>query len=201
MVKVPYSKIEPTLKTGDIVLFHGLSFISKLVEDLENSEFSHTGMVVFVPNQVKPLFWQSTIDVSLEDEELKIHKTGPQLELLEERFKTYDSNIYAIRHLKVQRTDKMINNLYSFIKKVHHLPFPSESGMIWENIEGLLGIRSKNESYFCSQLLTATFQSMGLLSEDLIPNKYSPKDYSDQKHMPFLLGATLEEEIFVDINS
>lgn len=43
---VKYNEVKDQLKTGDLILFHGMSNSSKLNEILSGSEWSHVGMVI-----------------------------------------------------------------------------------------------------------------------------------------------------------
>ncbi len=60
------------------------------------------------------------------------------------------------------------------------------------------------ESYFCSELVAAAYQSMGLLSKELPASDYWPrsfesdKDSKGRKRLKFQLNAKLGEEQLID---
>ena len=55
MKEMAYSKLAPLLKTGDIVLFSGQYQMSKIVEKLEGSKWSHVAMVIRLDDYDEPL--------------------------------------------------------------------------------------------------------------------------------------------------
>src|SRR5437868_6068950 len=70
---VRYEELEPALRTGDVLLFHGASRRSHVIETATGSEFSHVGMVVRPGADKPPLLWHTdpravTEDVLEEDE-------------------------------------------------------------------------------------------------------------------------------------
>lgn len=102
-----YSKLVKEFQTGDIILFNGKYPISKLVEELEHSKWSHVGMVVRPDPEGEVYFFESTALTNLEDVLEHDHKTGPKLVKLIDRLKTYGADlvpyvppVYAVRSLK-----------------------------------------------------------------------------------------------------
>lgn len=202
-----YSEIRGDLKTGDLILFSGKYSISKLVEKLEHSMWSHVAMVVRIPNIEYPLLWESSALTNLPDELYKDNITGPKVVNLEERLKTYGSDlkpysppVYAVRHLEVERTDEMINSLTTLFTSLHGLPNPGEWRMIFEVIEGkLFNIPSKLDNYTCSELVAESLIKMGLLGSAKVINSYMPKDFSSDGSLKLLKGNFLKE-VGIDIN-
>src|SRR5512140_1369705 len=56
---VRYEDLEPRLRTGDILLFHGTSRRSRIIETVTGSEFSHIGMIVRPQANKPPLLWHT----------------------------------------------------------------------------------------------------------------------------------------------
>src|SRR5512136_1298815 len=83
--RLPYGKIRDSLMTGDIVLFHGLGWDSGVVQFLEQSRWTHVGMVVRVPEIEYPLIWESFPFEFVEDVILHERKSGARLVSLDER--------------------------------------------------------------------------------------------------------------------
>lgn len=50
---VAYSSIKDQLQTGDVILFHGPSAESVLIEKLDKSPFSHVGIVVYLAQNIR----------------------------------------------------------------------------------------------------------------------------------------------------
>lgn len=203
----PYSQIKDDLKTGDLILFSGKYSISNLVEKLEHSMWSHVAMVVRIPSIEYPLLWESTALTNLPDQLFNDNKTGPKIVNLEERLKTYGSDltpyvppVYAVRHLEVERTDEMINSLYELFTSLHGLPNPGEWKMIFEVCEGkLFNIPSKLDNYTCSELVAESYIKMNLLDTEKVINAYMPKDFSTDGSLELLKGELLDE-VVININ-
>src|SRR5215471_15046966 len=56
---IRYEELEPRLRTGDLLLFHGDSRRSRLIEAATRSKFSHIGMIVRPDPAKAPQLWHS----------------------------------------------------------------------------------------------------------------------------------------------
>src|SRR5262245_15004228 len=69
---MPYSQLEGSLQTGDLFLARGVRKVSRFVEIVTSSAWSHAGIIVRgsdVGIEVSgdpPLLWESTYDTSVE---------------------------------------------------------------------------------------------------------------------------------------
>jgi hypothetical protein len=206
--KLPYSELQTRMQTGDLILFSGQYPISKMVEKLEHSLWSHVAMVVRLPDMEAPLLWESTALTNLPDTLVHDHKTGPKLVDLKERLQTYGSDVtpyvpprYALRPLQVERTSGMIQALHSLFQELHGIPNPGQWKMIFEVVEGrFFKIHSKLDNYTCSELVAESYIKMGLLDPKLVINGFMPKDFSSDGRLPLLKGR-LEEEIEIDLHA
>lgn len=133
-IKNAYKSLSGTLKTGDIILFCGGSGISKVIEKLEHTQWSHVGMIV-LPEDIKPIMecenkpilWQSSPALNIREVQNKPGSCGPELVYLDELLSLLKNYHYtvAVRRLDAHRTETMLSNLNSFISKVHMEGFPS----------------------------------------------------------------------------
>lgn len=200
-----YSKFVKDFQTGDIILFNGKYPISKLVEELEHSKWSHVGMVVRPDPEGEVYFFESTALTNLEDVLEHDHKTGPKLVKLIDRLKTYGADlvpyvppVYAVRSLKKHSAVNM-DKLYTYIKEVHGIPNPSEWKMIEEVIEGrIFSIHSRSKDYTCSKLIGETLEVLGLSKPKMPLNGLMPMDFSTDSHIK-QLSALWEEEIYIEL--
>ncbi|MNC28473.1 hypothetical protein D3C75_766780 [compost metagenome] len=208
MMKQPYSKLESNMQTGDLILFSGQYSISKLVERLEGSMWSHAAMVVRLPGWDTPLLWESTALTNLPDAQFHDQKTGPKLVDLQQRLLSYGSDVtpyvpprYAVRPLQVERTPEMLEALQSLFTELHCIPNPGEWKMIGEVVEGrFFRIRSKLDNYTCGELVAESYIKMGLLDPKAVINGFMPKDFSTDGKLRLLKGR-LEDEIEIDLHS
>lgn len=207
MDTIAYSQIKDKLQTGDLVLFSGQYSISKLVEKLEHSRWSHVAMVVKLPQIDEPLLWESTALTNLPDQIYHDNKTGPKIVDLKGRLMTYGKDVvpytppvYGVRQLEVERTEEMMNALESLFTDLHGIPNPGEWKMIAEVLEGkLFNIRSKLDNYTCGELIAESYVKMGLLSDKKAINGYMPKDFSTDGTLKLLKGK-LYKELLININ-
>jgi|GEM_PF-6038774 len=146
-IKQDYKLLANTLKTGDIILFGGNSKISKVIETLENTIWSHVGMIILPEDirppmecEAKPILWQSSPELNIKEVQNKPGNCGPELVYLDELLdllKNYNYTV-AVRRLDAPRTETMLVKLNSFINKVHMDGFPSIRKLAVEFIKGTI---------------------------------------------------------------
>ncbi len=98
--------------------------------------------------------------------------------------------------LKVERTREMKEALHDFVDEVHGRPYKLNPLELWRALR-TSNDRDNISSIFCSQLVAAAFQRMGLLSTKLSSNNYLPVDFAD-KHLRLLKGR-LEQVMVIAI--
>ncbi len=62
-------------------------------------------------------------------------------------------------------------------------------------------LRNKHEdlsSLFCSELVAAAYQRLGLLGDEKLSNEYTPDDFASHRHLPLKIGR-LEPEVYVEL--
>ncbi len=205
-----FDEISNSLKTGDVVLCHGTAAESHIIEAVEWSHWSHVGMIILpedigLQNTKGPLFWESTSSSDgIKDVILKQCKTnGPMLIPLKDRLtvditKKYDTD-FQIRYLDGALTDEMYTALKSFIDKVHNLPFPDTKKFLKDYLEGRDSNKTADKTtYFCSQLVSDTYMSMGILSSRYVSNSYAPKDFSGEGALPFTCRMFLRDGSYIE---
>lgn len=200
-----YELLYPYFKTGDLILFSGKYSMSKLVEKLEHSMWSHVGMIYRPDPKGEVYFFESTVLTNLQDELEHDYITGPKVVKLLDRLKTYGCDIepyeppqYAWRSLDLHFSlDE--EKLTTYIKEVHGIPNPSEWRMIEEVIEGrIFSITSKKKDYTCSKLIGETYQKLGIASFHIPLNGLMPKDFSSSGKINILSGK-LEKEVLISL--
>lgn len=191
-----YNEIAPTLQTGDVVLFRSPSWISRLIDFITDSIYSHAAMVFRTPGSHgrDGLFlWQSyEPDGGVIVEPLEA--------FLAKYLKGDPGSKFVIRQLTGQRTPAMLQALDTFMAEVKGRPFPSVMTWIVHWIGGNLGIPSGWKNFFCSQLVAQTYIQMGLVRKRPPAAAYTPGRFAARyKHIPFLKGASLGPEIPVTL--
>ncbi|MCG8427708.1 MAG: hypothetical protein MI754_10175 [Chromatiales bacterium] len=196
-----YEMIRKALRTGDIVLFSGKGAISHGIKLFTLSKWSHVGMVLKLPDTDTVFIWESTTLSNLADAVDGWQKKGVQLVLLSDRLRTYRGEA-SIRHLKgVSITNEKYKALMAFRKKMRNKPYEkSELELIRAAYDGPWGHNEEDlSSIFCSELVAAAYQELGLLSKDLPANEFTPKDFTEEKSLKLIGRATLGKEIPVTI--
>jgi hypothetical protein len=200
-----FNTLYPSLKTGDLILFSGQYQISKMVESLEHSMWSHVGMVFRPDPKGEVFFWESTALTNLEDEFMHDHLTGPKIVKLLDRLQTYGQDVvpykppaYAWRTLTLDRPLDQ-QKLVRYMKEVHGIPNPTEWNMIEEVIEGrFFSIPSKRKDYTCSKLIGETYQELGIASSSIPLNGLMPSDFSSKGKLK-LLECEWGEEVLIEV--
>lgn len=207
MGQMAYSQLAPTLKTGDIVLFSGRYQMSKLVEFLEGSKWSHVGMVVRLDEYDYPLLYEATALTNLPDLLTGKQITGPKLVNLKERLETYGNDVvpyeapaYAVRIASRGATNEELNRIKEILNELVGLPNPDEKRMIFEVILGrYLFIETKMDDITCSGFIAYTLKQLGWLRGKKPINGFMPKDFSTDGRLALDKAIAYGDEIIINL--
>lgn len=192
---VRYEDLEPVLLTGDVLLFHGASRRSRIIETASGSEFSHVAMIVR-PKGQPPLLWHADPRAVTEDVVGDREHGGAQLNDLRAALAVMTSKEYGdtpfVRRLNVERTPEMDEAALQAVAAVDQTSFPSLLRFMKQWVLGKLRITTSGKRMECAEVLARTYQRMGLLPLEPPPNGYAPRDFSEQHtKLDLLRGATL----------
>jgi hypothetical protein len=201
-----YDEIEPYLKTGDVILQHGLYASSIQIEMIEDSMWSHISMVVRpadigIDHQKNaPCCWESNDILTEPDIITGKPKMGPTLVDLRARLTSNEANTYdygiLLRQLEVDRSGSMMDALKAFIPTVHDEKFPDMQTATANFFNGRsCNTPSSPGVQYCSQLIANTFMAMGLLTKQFVGNAYSPRDFTSNGQMQLLGRAHFINEM------
>lgn len=197
-----YEDIRNQLKTGDILLFSGKGGISEGIKFFTLSKWSHVGMVYRFddPHDAKgSIFcWESTTLSNLEDADTGKLTKGVQRVELSERLERCFASGYeiSVRPLAKSLTDDMVRVLNDFRHEVSGRPYEKDKiELLKAAHDGIFGDNKEDlSSLFCSELVAEAYQRMGLLTEKIPSNEYTPKDFSSEKRLSLELGYSLLNE-------
>ncbi|HYL37830.1 MAG TPA: hypothetical protein VEV17_18085 [Bryobacteraceae bacterium] len=201
---VKFSELKPKLDTGDLFLFSANFLISRIIQVVTHSAYSHVGMVARYPDaDGKLCFWECTTFNQLVDKADHELHSGVRLVSLDKLLAIYANYVpggFSVRLLKADRTPDFREAFANYVKLVDARPIANDLAMMARWMSGkMLSLTATDSSFFCSQLIAETYQRVGLLPEHRPPNAYAPKDFSMQNtNLQLLSGATLSEEIFVE---
>ena len=203
MPETTYQRIKGELKTGDIVLFSGKSGFSRTIKYFTTSVWTHVGMVLEVPGHEGPLVWESLRIGEIEDVVDQRLKSGVQLLSLCERVvRSYDA--IAVRQLSHPVDSAMLDAALRFRLEVRDRPYEQN---VFEVVraawDGPFGLNTEDlSSLFCSELVAASYQRMGLLlpHEDggAPSNEYTPAYFSRRGRLDLRGKWSLGPEILVN---
>lgn len=212
---VRVEEIASSLRTGDIYLGRGTMSISRAIEIVTDSPWSHVGMIV-MPRDIgrpdlppdRPFLWESNVY----DEHVLDHnragppgpKDGPMLVDLEERVndnaRSGHYEAMAVRYLGHELSEDAKGRLRTYLERqdVRDAVFANFLDMIWFFITLRLFQKiPAYKQYYCSQLVTETYQEMAILSKTLRPRSYLPRDYCSRGYAPFLERISPAPEVYL----
>lgn len=200
-----YAEIRSQLKTGDVLLFSGKGAISEGIKFFTISKWSHVGLVYRFDGPLDPegsiFCWESTTLSDLKDADTGKLTRGVQRVELSERLERCFARGYeiALRPLTAGLTDPMIAALNAFRHEVSGRPYEkSEIELLRSAYDGVLGENQEDlSSLFCSELVAAAFQRIGLLGRTKPSNEYTPKDFSTDKRLTLEAGYGFGAEVAI----
>ena len=174
------------LETGDMILFNGNYFLSKIIEYFTNSLYSHVAVVIKNPNfnnkQLQGIYILESGSENSKDPENYRHKFGVQLTKLEEKLADYNGQLY-IRKLECIRDQSFYNKIIQIHSDVHNLPYDLNP-IDWFKAKFRLNIGNthKRNTYWCSALVCYFYVKLGFLEQTIPWTLASPNDLSSNSH-------------------
>ena len=184
---VPTKVLPLRLDTGDLILFHNSHFASQATKMFTMSQWDHIGIVLRWSNNELKLFEATGNGVGL-------YKLSARLDFLHRNTKM------AVRRLEhVERTPAMLEQLDAFICQMRGRHYKKRLGVLVKAAvtnEKESGVEDQDlSSVFCSELVVASYQKMGLVSDRFAAKAFLPKDLADKDSFFELNdGATLERK-------
>lgn len=184
-------------KSGDIILFNGKKWYSKLIEWYCGSDISHVGIIVIDPNIDGKMTHGHFL---LESKLYSNDKNGVRLTPLRNIFKENEgSNVY-IRFLNCIRDSKFklrIDNIcfVTLGKKYDDSPFD------WIKVicDIDIGNDQKTSKFWCSALVAYSYILLGLLNPKIPWTLIKPSDFSSRIiHSVLNFNCDLSEDILID---
>lgn len=201
-----YAALRPLLQLGDLVLFEGRGALSEGIKFGTRSRWSHIGMVVCDAAHDVVLCWESTTLSNLPDAGGQYLK-GVQLVSLSQRIESYDGDM-AIRPLVGARDAALVAGFRAARAAFAGRPYEARLlNLALAEYDGPGGRAPRDlSSLFCSELVGATYQAMGLLPAACNPGEWVPRDFSsdgvryptDWVEPHLTAGYQLEPEVLVD---
>ena len=186
------------LETGDIILFSGNYFLSYIVEYFTKSIYSHVGVVLKNPNlgdaKFKGIYLLESGFENTPDPENHRIKKGVQIINLEDKIKNYRGRIY-VRKLHCTRDKKFYEKIIEIHSTVHNIPYDLNP-IDW--IKGYfkinIGNTQKENTYWCSALVSFVYVELGFLNKNIPWTLISPKELSSSSNELKFINCKLDND-------
>jgi len=204
----------PVLNTGDLLLFRGNGAISKIIKKLTFCCFSHVAMVVRNPSPAIRKAYQ--LSDEFQKEEVFIFESNadtipprpgggthivPLRWKLERAVRKEDPEyLLCVRQLTVPGPEPKFPGLEEFILSMQGKTYEMQKLDLLASttVVGTIPLTEDLSSVFCTELLTASYKVMGLLSPKVNPTNSLPRTFTSDQRLfgKFTLkrGATLATE-------
>ena len=178
------------LETGDILLFKGTSYLSKIIEYFGKSPYSHVGMVLKNPSFINPnlkdgIYILESSSNNTPDSEDNKFKVGVQIHLLEDVLKEFSPGSVFVRKIDVVRDETFYKKLDEIHKEIHNKPYdlnPYDWLMAKLNLNHTFSENDKyrkTKSFWCSALLSYILSQLGLIQIDINWSLISPREFGN----------------------
>ena len=195
-----YHDIRGQVEPFDIFLFSGKGFISRAIQLVTGSPWSHVGLSLRLPGYDFNLLYESTTMSALPDLTTGAPVKGVQLTYLSQRLKTYDGRV-GWRHISGPRPAGIYDEAAEFVREFAGRPYEeNQLSLIRSAIDvpGLGQTQPDMSSVFCSELSTHLLRKVGFMKDTvvLIPaNEYTPADFADDAVMSWAGGYSAGEVV------
>lgn len=196
--------IAPTIPCGSVLLCSGTAAESRLIEEVDRTDFSHSAMVVRFHGDGRLYLWTADTVDTLDDQIAKDadrRHPGTHLLVLDEYlskldrlYPSPDGSTYRFAVAKLAGVEVDEPRLWSVMYAYDGTPFPPTQQEFLHWIEGQANIDSGMTSSFCAQMVANTYQQMGWMTTDHPPNHYNPGSFANTERINADLvgGATLD---------
>jgi len=187
--------------TGDIILFEGSSFVSRGIELVTESAWSHIGFVIETAQGEKYLLESSRCSCHQRDAlSHNRDKTGCRLVLLDKRIRGYgdDDTVMAVRHIRFGKKTsrrKLAERMLHLCTELSSVEYNKDLyDMFMAVYDGPGGEMHGREHsrMFCSELVAYVAQRLRWLEWEPSHKEYVPRDFDDRQAKYFPLTGRVE---------
>lgn len=196
-------ELKDGIPCGSVLLCSGTAGESRLIEEVNGTDFSHSAMIVRLHGKEKLYLWTADTVDQLEDQihkETDLKHPGTHLLVLEDYLADLDKfypspngSKYRFAVARLSGVDIDEDKLWSVMFEYDGTPFPptEEEFMHW--LEGQADVDSGMQNSFCAQMVANTYQKMGWLDTEHPPNYYDPGFFAKTRQInkQLLAGAEL----------
>lgn len=181
-----------SLDTGDILLFKGTSWVSKIVEYFGVSRYSHVGIVVKNPKFLNPeledgIYLLESSFNDTPDSEDHQYKLGVQIHHINDVLKEFSPGSVFVRHIDIERDETFYNKFSMIHKEIHNKPYDLDiNDWLYAKINLLLPLPIENEfrktsTFWCSALVSYVYCELGWIERDVNWTIIAPREFSSDE--------------------
>ncbi|MES9859516.1 MAG: hypothetical protein ABW157_11845 [Candidatus Thiodiazotropha sp. LLP2] len=201
------AEVANTISCGSVLLCSGTAAESRLIEEVDGTDFSHSAMIVRFHGDPQLYLWTADTIDKMDDQinkESNPDHPGTHLLILadylanlDKYYPSPDGSKYRFAVARLQGVEIDEKRLWSVMYEYDGTPFPPTKQEFLHWIEGQVDIDSSMLNSFCAQMVANTYQKMGWLSQNHPPNHYNPGSFAKSKiNREMLDNATLEQPIY-----
>eukprot|EP00357_Protocruzia_adherens_P033023 CAMPEP_0115000164 /NCGR_PEP_ID=MMETSP0216-20121206/16592_1 /TAXON_ID=223996 /ORGANISM="Protocruzia adherens, Strain Boccale" /LENGTH=592 /DNA_ID=CAMNT_0002365205 /DNA_START=36 /DNA_END=1814 /DNA_ORIENTATION=+ len=178
-----------SVETGDILLFRGDSFGSKVQRSFTRSAYDHVGLLLRYDNDKIGVLESTGLE-------------GVGI-VTWDQFMSYKWHLLysrlVYRQMDMERPKEVILKLENYIRKVLGKKYKISTKKLLRRFS-VLGEEKDEEdqSFFCSELIAAAYKEIGILPPELSASQYWPGSFSSERSLPLQNGAKLGPELLLD---
>ncbi len=174
-----YDDIREELKTGDMVLFSGSGFVSRIIQMYTRSKWSHVGLVIKDEWWDMLLLWESTTLSKIKTVHGRVRQ-GVAIRPLSEVIENYDGEV-GVRQLAFPLTDSQELTISELRKEFKGRDYEQNKSELFKSAYDFIGGKNEEDlsSLFCSELVAEAYQRVLFFSENKPSNEYTPADLAD----------------------
>ena len=158
-------------KAGDIILFSGKGWMSRLIKLGGLTKYSHVGVMLDEELLIESTTLSNIPDLFTN----KMHK-GVMVVRLQDRIDKYNGKIYH-RSLKEELTEEQKDKMLEVAKELHGRPYEESK---WQLVSSEIDILPKQDedlsSVFCSELAIELLDAADIYKPKNASNEYTPKN-------------------------
>ncbi len=179
MLPVKYSEIRNELKSGDMILFSGGGFVSRMIQMRTRSQWSHVGMVIKDDWWDMLLLWESTTLSKIKTVHGRVRQ-GVAIRPLSEVIENYEG-VVGVRQLTFPLTDAQELTISELRQEFKGREYEQSKSELFKSAYDFIGGKNEEDlsSSFCSELVAEAYQRVLFLSEQTPSNEYTPADLAE----------------------
>ena len=188
-----YKRRRSDMRTGDILLFSGRGLISRGIQAITRSRWSHVALVLEVPEYDFVCCFESTTLSDIPDLTTGAAVKGVQLVPLSQRLEGYDGDAVAWRPVEAPRSATAIATALAVRREFAGRPYEKNQIELLRSALDTISLKHNqpdSSSVFCSELAAIMWQRMGWMDKRLPPNELTPVDFAGDT-LPLARGVTL----------